>query len=303
MKNMPKSAKPSRRKTVLTLGLMLVWVFLIAFAVVAATDPQWLRDLSGYGRVDEATGYKDYGDNLLRKKNYGQALAQYRKALDINPDNSGVLINMAIAYNRSGKGEIGLKVLRDALKMSPGRGRAIYYNMGDIYKTMGSRDQAIDCYLKSTADNFEQTSTYCNLGSLYLETKQTENALYAFERALEIQTNPVRLYRNMLKTDMARYEDDKENLKAFEQILNDSTTIEDLKCYDLKIIDYFNNMDPEVSKIHTHLGVIYGTMLNLELSEKHFRRALEIWPGNSDAQKNLQILMQAKNNPELISAM
>ena len=78
------------------------------------------------------------------------AVAYLNKALEINPDNSGVLINMAVAYNRLGNGEMGLKVLRDALKLSPGRTRAIYYNMGDIYRAAGKKDQAIDCYLKST---------------------------------------------------------------------------------------------------------------------------------------------------------
>jgi len=292
--NQRVKSMPSLGKKIITWILVFIWLFLISFAFVAATEPSWFKKLATIGRTDESRSLSDYGDNFLRQENYRMAIAQYQKALEIKPDHTGALVNMAIAYSLSGKHDVGLQFLKDALAATTNRNGTIFFNMADILRRQGKYEEAIDYYKKTLNSEVEQDQVYQRLGTLYHDMGRLDDARIALEKTLEIQTDLTTPFIKMLKRSMPCYSDDTENLKIIEGMLEKKITVADLGAYDLITIENIINSDPEIVKTHNYLGVIYSAQGYIDKAIDHFERSLYIWPGNEDARKNLQILKQLK---------
>jgi tetratricopeptide (TPR) repeat protein len=294
MKSSVKTGKPSRLRTAITLGLIFIWLCLISFAFIAASEPPWLKNISKFGKTGESRTMKDLGDNYLRQKNFLMAIAHYQRALEIKPDFVGAMTNLAIALNFTGNGERGIKILRDALKLNSGQSGVIYFNMAQILEGQGKKKEAIEYYMKTIDSEVEQDMVYRRLGILYLDAKEYENARVAFEMALQIQTDAVTPYLNMLKLNLEVYRADKDNLRIIEQMIKDSLNAEDLKYFDLNTIETINRSDPEIARTHNYLGIICTAQGNVDRAREHFEESQRIWPENIDARNSLQMLMQKK---------
>lgn len=289
-----KIVRISRIRRLITWVLMLIWLFLILFAFIAASDPEWLKNIATVGRLGESKAMVDYGDNFLRQRNYRMAIPQYQKALKIKPDHTGALVNMAIAYSLSGDHSGGLQVLRKALKQATSRQGTIFFNMADIFRRQGENETAIEYYKKSIGSEVEQDLVYQRLGSLYVEMGRLDDAFAAFEKTLEIQTGVTNPYVKMLKRALPFFEGDSVHTLIIEDQLSRGVSVGDLAAYDLTIIESINAGDPEIAKTHNFLGAICADKENIDKAIEHFESSLNIWPGNIDAKRSLSILRQKK---------
>jgi len=132
VKNSTGTSKLSATRTSITWVLLAIWSALMCFAVLSIANPPWMQELSTLGRHAEAIHYKHFGDNeLSHRQNYRGAIVQYRKAVEIDPDNVGALINMAIAYSRLGDEKTAFKLFADVLKHEGVQKGVIYYNIAD----------------------------------------------------------------------------------------------------------------------------------------------------------------------------
>jgi tetratricopeptide (TPR) repeat protein len=295
MSGLDKTSKASISRTGFTLLLMIIWLALISFSIISATDPPWLRKIAHIGRSDEAAGMKDYGDNFLRQKDYPMAIAQYQSALQIKPDYLEAMINMATSYYLMGNTRQGIKIFQDALRLKSGYEGTVYFNMADLYEKQGKNDQAIDCLLKALDAGAEQDPIYCRLGVLYLKVGRSDDALSSFENALRIQVDQTTPYMKMLITNLAAFTYDEENLPVIKEMIKKGVTIEDLKAYDPETIKNVTESDPEIAKTHNFLGMIYLNRGKIEKAAEQFELSEQIWPGNPVAQKNMLALRQLKN--------
>jgi tetratricopeptide (TPR) repeat protein len=305
--NQPKSsksqkAKSTRAKSVFTWILLLTWVFLISFALISTTEPGWLKWMSQFGRAGEANTLADYGDNFLMQRNYSMAIAQYQKAIEIKPDHIGALVNLAIAYSLAGNHRQGLQVLENALVKTDMQEGTIYFNMGDILRRQGKYDQSIENYRKAISTEVEQDLVYQRLGSLYMEMGKYEDARQAFEKTLEIQNDLSTPFVKMLYRSLPFFEDKPDDESVIKGMLARGVSTNDMCNFSTDIIENLNSRNPEIAKIHNHLGYIYARQNNLPAALKHFEKSLQIWPDNSDAAKNLGIIKKAIEQNQIASA-
>ncbi len=284
--------KPGRLKTALPLFLAFVWLALIIFAIIAAIEPPWLREMSRFGRTDESRALKDYGDNFLRQKDYRMAIAHYQKALEIKPDFVAALGNLAIAYNLSGHGDQGIKLLQDALKMGSNRQGTINMNIAEILVGQGRKEEAIEYFARAIGSEVPQEMVHRKIGILYFDTGQYENARRAFEKALEIQNDPVTPYVDMLRINRVLYANEPEHLAAIERLLQNDIDRGDLGAYDLATIEHVNQGDPDIAKIYNFLGAIDLAQGDTLRARGRFEQALKVWPDNAEAAKSLRALAQ-----------
>jgi tetratricopeptide (TPR) repeat protein len=279
--------------------LMFIWVFLISFAFVAAANPNWLEDISHFGKTGESKGIKDFADNLLRQKRFAEAAAQYEKALQVKPEFNEALVNLAICYNMTGNPDRALGILRGALRKDIKRTGTINYNIGEVLENQGKIEEATAYYEKAIGSELEQDMVCCKLASLYYDTKQFEKARDMFEMTLEIQMDPSTPYRNMLRKNLEYFEDNQDEYHAIESLLDEHTIQNRLTAYDLDIIKKINDRNKEIAKVHNHLAMIYYLQGDFDKAIDHFEQSLKIWPGNRDAVKNLPLLRQMKNQERL----
>ena len=177
---------PSRRRTLLTWGLIFLWAFLISFAIAGQFDPQWLRDLSNRGVEVELVDVKNLGDDAFRRGDLGQAITQYKHALSIDPEHAECMLNLGISWIQAGYPERGTTILTEALQKTDSnisRG-LIYYALGSVYEQRGSLPQAIRHYQMAADCGTEVDKRCLKLGRLYLADGKLEKARDTFQRAL-----------------------------------------------------------------------------------------------------------------------
>jgi tetratricopeptide (TPR) repeat protein len=288
----PCGKEPSRNQTILTWGLIGIWLLLFAFGAISIANPKWLQALSRPGAEMESRNYKDYGDNFLRQNNYRMAISHYKRALEIKPDLVGASVNMAISYSQLGDYARAEKILRDALLIGSAKNGVVYYNLGDLFEKQGKKDQAIRNYRKALDFESQRDLTYRKLGRVYLSGEQYGEAKEAFEMALASELDVTSAYRSVLQSCLDELKDDTINLPIVKEQLASQTRPEDLSAYDLTVIRSMQQKDPEIAKTHNLLGLVYARLGDSTKAIEHFEVSLKIWPGNTDAKKNLQLLRQ-----------
>jgi len=285
---------PSRWQTFLTWFLVLVWLALVSFGAISLTNPQWLQEWGHQGVQAESRTYKQYGDSFLHQGDYPRAIAHYQKALQITPERVSVMMNLAVAYTYAGFLQEADRVLKAASRLESNRQDLISFNLGELLERQGKTEEAIRYYKEAIGSKVDQGLVYRKLGLLYLGAKRYEEALEAFENTLANQTDVKLSYMDMLNRSLDDYEDDSVTLSIIGAQFSRGVSIADLALYDLKIIRYLQESDPEIAKTHNHLAYIQVQRKDYSSAALHYQRSLEIWSGNSDAQRGIDYLAKLR---------
>ena len=282
--------------SIITYSLVGLWILLIAFEIVSAANPPWLAKISDPGRSVEARTYKDVADLLLRNGHYDLAISNYLKALEIKPDMVGATVNMAITFGRMGMVDKAIATLEDALAQNPERPSVIYYNLAEVYEKSGRMDEAIANYRKAAQTAPYTIYSYRKLGTIYLQRRDWDSAIYALQKALDNKPTMKIAYEGMLKREVNSYLDDPETREAIRSALNKGVSQEDLEPYDNKIFVDVLKSEKELSRLHDYIGYAYAMKGDRLNAIPHFRIALSIWPENESARNNLNAAMQEEGN-------
>lgn len=266
----------------------------MGLAIVSAVEPQWLKDLSQAGREVESRDYKDYGDNLLRNRNFSLAIAQYQKALSIQPDLTAASVNMAVAYERMGASDRAERILRQALSVKGGQKGVICFHLAAMAEKQNRTAEAVELYRQALDSDLPPQAVYGKLGNLFIREQRFSEARDAFEAALRIQEDPTSFYRDMLRASLATYAEDTTHRRNIETLLARDTREEDLAAYDLEIIRRVQAGDQDISGNYANLSTAYAGLGEIEQAIEHAQRALQIWPGNTSARRNLDLLHQMR---------
>ena len=284
----------SSKQKYVTFCLIVIWVILIAFGTVSALKPEWFQRFSRMGIDAESLAYKNYGDNLVRQRNYRLALSQYQCALEIKPGFTNALINMAVAYSQLGDWNKAYKILKGALREGDVEQGVVCYNIGELLEKQKKFEESIVFYQKALNYQIKKDKIYSNLGKLYMALKDYENANTAFKNALDCHLNPFSAYLDMLRNSLEIFKNDEKNLTIIIKQLEDDMTADILEPYDVEFMRQLQNNSPEIARTHNFLALINIQQGNLDSAEQHFDESLRILPGNKDAVKNLELLRKYK---------
>jgi tetratricopeptide (TPR) repeat protein len=135
----------------------------------------------------DAEAYKNRGNQFLEQKDYDRALAQYNKALKIDPNYPNAIINIGVVYVNQGKYDDGMKQYNRAIEigsedsrvmsvMYENRSRLYYY----VYKKYNLALQDCETALRlnqnsTSAINFSET-----MNSALRRFKDVNEAITAF---------------------------------------------------------------------------------------------------------------------------
>jgi tetratricopeptide (TPR) repeat protein len=287
-------AAPSRSQVIRTWSLLALWSLLMSFGVVYLLNPVWLQELSRPGKDVEALDGKNFGDAAFREGKYGVAIANYRRSLEILPDQVPVLTNLAIAYRKIGDAASGARILTDALQRqtSPSLRAVIHHNLGELYEEQDQWDQALHYYQEALRCDVGHDRTCRRLAMLYIKMGDYQKARAAFETALMHLLNPDLEYRRMLQEAVDIYQDEPKHLKIIEQHLARGVDDADLKYYDLEIIRDTQAHDLTIASIHDHLGLVCVHLRDFDAAVDHFEKSLAICPDNPNTVERVRQLRQ-----------
>ncbi len=135
--------------------------------------------------------YFGAGMQNLMDKQYTEALKNFLKANELDPNNSEILNNLGMSYYFKGEKDLAIKTLKQALKINEENSDA-KVNLASIYFREKRFSEAEKTYKKVLKDLTydKQTRTYYNLGVLELNYKKdTVAAETYFKKSIKEDDN------------------------------------------------------------------------------------------------------------------
>ncbi len=133
---------------------------------------------------DKQSAWLMLGAIYERQKKYAQAEAQFRKVLDVNPDNAAVLNNYGyMLADRGVRVAEATSMIQRALKVDPNNG-AYLDSLGWAYFKQNRLTEAEEYLRKAIERQGNDPTILGHLGDVYLKLGDTQRAAETFERAL-----------------------------------------------------------------------------------------------------------------------
>ena len=170
---------------VLTLSALGAWAVCgrIQTSYWKGSESLWTHTLACTSNNFEA--HLGLGDFLRQQGRLDEAIVQYRKALEIEPDDVRTLNNLGNVLGLKGQDQAALAPLQKALKIQPGfAGTRV--NLGNLF-LHGKPDEAIAQYRKALEIEPRNAEIHYNLGRALGLTGATDAAIAEYEKALEIR--------------------------------------------------------------------------------------------------------------------
>jgi len=125
------------------------------------------------------------GNQLLNKREMGKAVDELRKAHEGSPES----VEYALSYGRALLIAENFKEVIYALTPYAAAGKEefeLFYYLGEAAKRIGEPEAAVGYYQKALTQKGNMVEILNSLGSCYLELGNTEEALRAWDKSLEI---------------------------------------------------------------------------------------------------------------------
>jgi tetratricopeptide (TPR) repeat protein len=123
---------------------------------------------------------------LLQKGQTDEAIARYRKAMEIRPDYVDAHNGLGFALLQKGEVDEAMGQFREALNTQPAAA-GVHNNFGMALLQVGRVDEAIIHFQKALETDPDLADTHNNLGVALLRRGQVEAAIAHYQRALEIK--------------------------------------------------------------------------------------------------------------------
>jgi protein O-mannosyl-transferase len=144
---------------------------------------------------DYAESYYNRGRVQCYLGSYRQAIEDYTKAIEIKQSNADEYVGRGIAYKSIGDYQRAIDDFNKAIEISPGYAHA-YGNRGNAYSSLGKYRQAIEEYSKAIRLKADSEESYYNRGTLYAMLGQNQLAIEDFDKAIGLNPRNIQAYNN-----------------------------------------------------------------------------------------------------------
>ncbi len=204
---------------------------------------------------EKERSHYNLGCALAKKQSYKEAMAQFAKALAIDPDHADAHNNLANVMSKSGKPDLSLHHYRKAAELRP-KNSEYLSNLGAALFSQGMVDEALVYYQKAYQLKPDNTTILNRLGYALFSQGNTDDSIAYYLKTLELSPNNAEAHGKMGDA-LLRKKDYHQAiyyyLKALEQNSNDAQS-------------------------HYNLGIAYSKTDRLKQAEGHFMQAIKISP-------------------------
>ena len=136
---------------------------------------------------DYAEAHRRFGDLLLELNRCDEAVARYRKSLDLNPVYAEAQTNLGVALHRLGRFEEACGAFDAVLDLAPGT-VATHYNLGCALSDLGRYEQAVEQFSRTIDLDPEHASAHWNASSSLLALGRFAEGWSAYEWRFRSET-------------------------------------------------------------------------------------------------------------------
>lgn len=160
--------------------------------------------------------YANRGLDFYKEGKFEEAIEQFNKAIEINPEISGLYRGLGGAYLELGDYGKAIENFEKALSMNPNNPNT-YNGLGEVYYQIGDYDKAIEYFKEAINIDSNYDKAYIGLGlTYYYSSRRYKEAEEKFNEALEIDPNNFRaytwlglMYLDLGKNDISKIEEAK----------------------------------------------------------------------------------------------
>jgi tetratricopeptide (TPR) repeat protein len=203
--------------------------------------------------------HRQNGDVDMAKEKYKDAVYEYKKVLEADPNNADTYHNLGLAYDRLGKYQEALKCYEKALQIKPDVLLTIF-NTGVVYDHMGKQREAIEYYEKALKIYPNYTAAYNNLGVICTELGEYKKAVGYYEKILRLEPNYINAYINLGRVYI--------ELKQYEEAI--------------KYLEKARDINPNYDKVYKNLGLIYDKLGQRQKAEENHKIAKLLFQISND---------------------
>jgi tetratricopeptide (TPR) repeat protein len=230
--------------------------YVITMARACVTNPlSGQREQELKQQPDSAEAYSERGLALAGQGRFEDAIAQYRKALEIKPRYAEACNNLGLALQACGKVDEATSRFQQSLEIKPDFVEA-HSNLGMVLAGRGQLDAAIAEYRKALELKPDYIEARNNLGFALAQQGRFDAAIGQYRRALEIAPHHAMIHRNLgnALTAWGRFDD--------------------------AIVEYQKTLEiqPKDVQAHYSLGGVLAARSRFREATAHYGKALEIEP-------------------------
>ena len=221
-------------------------------------------------------GHSDLGTVLVDEGHLEEAMARYRRALQLCPDYPEALVNLGNAFVQKAQWDEAIACYRKALQVEP-RNAKIHSNLANAFFRQGKLDAAIEALNKALALAPRFPGAHSNLGLVLLQKGQLDEAIHQFQQALQYQPD-FTVARKALGTALGQNGRVEEAIAQLTQVVL---------------------ANPSDSATHCELAGMLGSRGRTKDAIAHYRAALRAKPEFPEALNNLAWILAANADPQM----
>jgi Flp pilus assembly protein TadD len=157
------------------------------------------------------------GNALVKQGRFEDGLAQYQKALEINPDFTHARYNLGTALLAEGNLDEAIVQYKEILENDPDDS-LVRNSLGDVLVQQGKLDEAVTQYRKVLEDNPDDEEARFKLGNVLFNQGKLKEAIVQYRQVLEIKPDYAEAQNN-LGTALLANGDTKEAIAQYRKAL------------------------------------------------------------------------------------
>jgi tetratricopeptide (TPR) repeat protein len=128
-----------------------------------------------------------------------EAIAEIKKALQLNPKSGEAYLNLGFIYQSQGKQQEAIQAYQEAEAFSPRVAVEAHNNLAAAYLQLGLREQAIKESRLALAARPFNGRTYYNLGNIYEQDGDIDKAISCMEKAAKLEPEFIPVYQALAR--------------------------------------------------------------------------------------------------------
>ena len=156
--------------------------------------PQWRKAVEM--NPDDSRAHFNLAHSLNERGQIDEAIVEYRKAIDLEPENASLYANLGLALAHREQMDEAIAAYRKSIELSPGNPE-VQADLGVALFDKGQAAEAIEHLTKAVELDPEDAEARNKLGSILAKTGQVDQGIVHLEKAVAANPNSVEYQFNL----------------------------------------------------------------------------------------------------------